>query len=161
MAQAIDVANELVQGGNFGYIMRPEVQGGMRRERVPQFTGQTLGQGQPINPMAVLMSNEMLEQVVGYKMRTTTQLAATNSKGSSSTVSTVVFGNWKQFYAGFWRGLEIRISDQASDASSNSAFLKDQFYMVAFQEVDSNVGRTTAFTAITDAETSESSWTNG
>jgi HK97 family phage major capsid protein len=161
MAQAIDVADELVQGGNFGYIMRPEVLGGMRRERIPQFTGQPLGQGAPINPMAVLMSNEQLEQVLGYKVRTTTQLSAAIAKGTSSTCSKVIFGNWSQFYAGFWRGLEIRVSDVASDASGNSAMLKDQFYMVAFQEVDCNVGRATAFTILGDAETTETKWTEG
>jgi len=161
MAQALDVANELVQGGNFGYIMRPEVLGGMKRERIPQFTGQALGQGQPINPMAVLMSQDQLEQVCGYKIRTTTQLSATDSKGTSSTVSPVIFGNFSQFYAGFWRGLEIRVSDVASDSSGNSAMLKDQFYMVAFQEVDCNVGRATAFTFVSDAECTESNWANG
>jgi len=161
MIQALDVADELVQGGNFGFIMRPEVIGGMRRERIPQFTGQPIGQGMPLSMVDVLMSNEQLEQKIGYKIRTTTLLSNAVTKGTSSTSSHVIFGNWKQFFIGFWRNLEIRVSDQASDASGNSAFLKDQFYMVAFQEVDCNVGRATAFTIVDDAETNEALWVNG
>lgn len=158
MIQAIDVANELVPNGNFGFIMRPEVIGGMRRERVPQFTGQPIGQGQPIAVADILMSNEMLEQRVGYAFKTTTQLSNTQTRGNSSSSSTVIFGNWKQFFVGFWRGMEIKVSDIASDASGNSAFLKDQFYIVAFQEIDSNVGRVSAFTIVEDAETNENLW---
>ena len=33
--------------------------------------------------------------------------------------------------------------------------------MVAFQEVDCNVGRATAFTIVDDAETNEALWVNG
>ena len=57
--------------------------------------------------------------------------------------------------------MEIRVSDQASDQSGNSAFLKDQFFMVAFQQIDCNIGRATAFTYVGDAETAEASWSNG
>jgi HK97 family phage major capsid protein len=161
MIQALDAANELRDGGNYGFIMRPEVLGGMRRERIPQFTGQPIGQGMPLSMTNVLMSNQQLEQQIGYKLRSTTQLSAAVTCGTSSTCSKVIFGNWKQMFLGFWRGMEIKVSDQASDASGNSSFLKDEFFMVAFQEVDSNVGRATAFTTVSDAETTESNWSNG
>ena len=161
MIQAIDTANELVDGGNFGFIMRPEVQGGMRRERIPQFTGQPIGQGQPLaGPESLLMSNEELERRIGYMMRTTTQLSAAETRGTSSTSSTVIFGNWKQFYTAQWRGLEIKVSNVAS-VGSVDAFSRDLVWVVAFMEVDSNVGRVTAFTVVKDAETSEALWTNG
>lgn len=161
MIQAIDVANELRMNGNYGFIMRPEVLGGMKRERIPQFTGQPIGQGMPLSMANILMTIEQLENTVGYKIRTTTQLLNNLTKGTTSTASNVIFGNWKQLFCGFWRDLEIRVSDQASDSSGNSSFLKDQFFMVAFQEVDCNVGRVTAFTVVDDAETAEANWTNG
>lgn len=161
MLQALDVADELVDAGEYGFIMRPEVMGGMRRERIPQFTGQPIGQGQPISMANILMSKEELERMIGYALTTTTQLSSAVTCGTSDTCSEVICGNWQQFYVGFWRELEIRVSDQASDASGNSSFLKDQFFMVAFQEVDSNVGRATAFTKVSDAETNEASWVNG
>ncbi len=160
MIQAIDAADELKDGGNYGFIMRPEVLGGMRRERIPQFTGQSVGEGMPLSMGNVLMSNQQLEQQLGYKVQSTTQLSATETCGTSTTCSKVIFGNWKQSYLGFWRGMEIKISDQASDSDGNSAFLKDEFFMVAFQEVDSNIGRSTAFTTVSDAETNEANWSN-
>jgi len=161
LIQALDVANELKQNGNFGFLMRPEVLGGMKRERIPQFTGQALGQGMPLSMSDVLMSQKQLEDITGYMIRTTTLLSGTETKGTTSTASKVTFANWKQLFLGFWRGMEIRVSDTASDASGNSAFLKDQFYVVAFQEVDSNVGRAAAFTIADDAEVNEANWSNG
>ncbi len=160
MIQAIDTANELIDSGNFGFIMRPEVLGGMRRERVPQFTGQPIGQGLPIAQSEILMSNEQLEQRIGYMMRTTTQLSATETRGTSSTSSTVVFGNWKQLYTAQWRGMEIKVSDVAS-VGGVDALSRDFVWVVAFMEVDCNVGRVTAFTIVEDAETNEGNWTNG
>ncbi len=161
LVQALDVANELKENGSYGFLMRPEVLGGMKRERIPQFTGQALGQGMPLSMSDVLMSKKQLEDVIGYMIGTTTLLSNTLTKGTSTSCSKVTFANWKQLFIGFWRGMEVRVSDQASDASGNSSFLKDQFYIVAFQEVDSNVGRATAFTIADDAETTESNWSNG
>lgn len=161
MIQAIDVANELLDGGSYGFIMRPEVQGGMRRERIPQFTGQAIGQGQPLaGPESLLMSNEELEKRIGYMMRTTTQLSAAQTRGTSTTSSTVIFGNWKQFYTAQWRGLEIKVSNVAT-VGGVDAMTRDLVWVVAFMEVDSNVGRITAFTRVLDAETNEANWTNG
>ena len=160
MIQAIDTANELIDGGNFGFIMRPEVMGGMRRERVPQFTGQPIGQGMPIAQSEILMSNEQLAKRIGYMLKTTTQLSAVETRGTSSTSSTVIFGNWKQFYTAQWRGLEIKVSDTAA-IGGKSAMARDFLWVVAFMEVDSNVGRVTAFTLAEDAETAEANWSNG
>lgn len=157
MLQNLDAANELEDGANMGILMRPEVMGGLKRERVRQYSGQPLAQAAPLNPFAVLMSQDELEKIIGVKLRTTTQILGTNVK-ISPTLSNVICGNWKQFYAGFWRGLEIRVSDVASDTSGNSAMLNDQFYMVAFQEVDCNVGRPTAFTLIEDAQVDSAQW---
>ena len=160
MVQAIDTADELVDNGNFGFIFRPEVMGGMRRERVPQFTGQPIGQGQPLALGEVIMSKQRLETELGYKFETTTQLLNTQTRGTSSTSSTVIFGNWKQFFMGFWRDFEIKVSDRAT-VGGVDAFSRDLIFVVAFQEIDCNVGRPTAFTTVLDAETNEANWTNG
>lgn len=161
MIQAIDVANELVDGGNFGFIMRPEIKGGMCRERVPQFTGQPIGQGMPIGGFTdTILSKEQLAARLGYKFETTTQLSGTQTRGTSTTSSTVVFGNFKHMYTGFWRGMEIKVSDVAS-VGGVDALTRDLLHVVAFQEVDCNFGRLTAFTVVEDAETAEANWTNG
>jgi HK97 family phage major capsid protein len=153
MAMNIDVANELKNTGSFGFLMRPEVMWGMKRERVLQYSGQSESTALPALPMNLLMTNALLEQQMGYRFRTTTTISK-----DSNGLSTVLFGNFKLFYVAFWRDLELRVSEQASDASGNSAFLQDQFYLVAFQEADCGVGRAGAFTKITDAQSNPASW---
>lgn len=161
MVQAIDTANELGDEGSYGFIMRPEIQGGLRRERTPMFTGQAIGQGQPIAAPSVTMNNKAVEDWIGYIIRTTTQLSGTVKCGTSSYCSKVLFGNYKQLLVGMWRGLSFKTSDVASDASGNSALLKDLTYIVAMQEADCNVGRPAAFTTVSDALVREQDWTNG
>ncbi len=158
MNQALDVANEISDAGQYGYIMRPEVLGGLKRQNVLQFSGQTVGTGQPLDMQNILMTKEKLAAVIGYPLESTTQLSNSLTKGTSSTCSNVIYGNWQQFYVGFWMGFELRVSAEASDTLGSSSFLKDQFMVLALQEVDSNVGRATAFTTIADAETLEANW---
>lgn len=161
MVQAIDVANELKDGGNYGFIMRPEIKGGMCRERVPQFTGQPIGQGMPVGGFTdTILSKEQLAARLGYKFETTTQLSNAQTRGTSTSSSTVIFGNFKQMFTGFWRGMEIKTSGVAS-VGGIDAFSRDFIWVVAFQEVDCNFGRLTAFTLVEDAETNEVNWTNG
>lgn len=146
MAMNIDVANMLK--GNLGYIMRPEVLSLMLRERVPNFSGQT--DGQPINPMAVIMSPAQLESVLGYKVRTTTLLDGDIVQGDAENSSRVYFGDWSQFVVGFWEGFELKASDSAGDASG-SAFTQRQIWLSAFQGVDSNIKDETGFTTVDGA----------
>lgn len=147
MKTNIDVANRLA--GNLGYIMRPEVLSLMLRERVAQFSGQT--KGQPIDPMAVIMTQAQLEATLGYKVRTTTLLPGNLTKGSSSNCSQVIFGDFSQMVVGFWEGFELKASDVAGDASG-SAFNQRQIWLAAFQGIDSNVKDAKGFTVISDAK---------
>jgi HK97 family phage major capsid protein len=159
MVQYLDVRNEYKNGaGNFGWLMRPEVLGGVKRERVVQYSGQAQADGAPLLAMNLLMTNKLLEDQLGHAIRTTTLLSGTESAGSSTTSSTIIFGNWRYFRVGFWRDLILKASDIASDGSSGSAFLDDSLYIVAFQEVDCAVARETAFCKATGAECTEANW---
>jgi hypothetical protein len=159
MIQYLDVLNEYKDGGmNFGWLMRPEVRGGMKRERVINYSGQSESSAQPVLPMNLLMSNKVLEDQLGHKIRTTTLLSATEIQGTSSTCSTVLFGNWKKFRIGMWRDFVLRASDVAGDGSTGSALLDDTMYIVCFQETDCMVDRDAAFCKMAGAQTAEASW---
>lgn len=154
----LDEADEYTDAGRYGYLMRPRVLDGMKRERIVQYNGGTEAAGAPVLASNLLINNKVLEDQLGHMIRTTTQISATETKGSSTTCSYTYFGNWKQFYVGLWRDMELRVSDIASDADGNSAFLNDQLFLVAFQEFDCNIGRQSAFTYVPDCENTVADW---
>jgi len=158
MVENLDEADEYNDAGNYGWLMRPRVLGGMKRERIVQYSGGTEAEGQPILADSLLINTSVLEDKLGHMLRTTTQISATESKGTSDTCSYTYFGNWKQFYVGLWRDMELRVSDIASDNSGNSAFLNDQVFLVSFQEFDCNIGRASAFTYVPDCENTVANW---
>jgi len=157
MLQALDVANEIKDASKLAFLMRPEVLGGLRRERIPQFSGQAVGSGMPLSMANILMSNEDLAKILGYPLASTTQLSKVVECGTSATCSEVICGAWEQFYVGIWRDLEISVSEHAT-INDQSIFLSDQFAIKATQMIDSNVGRATAFAKVSDAETDSAEW---
>ena len=158
MEMDLDVANELFDGGKYAYLFRPEVKSGMKRERVTMYNGAAADTGLPVDIMNPLMSDKQLKEYLGYEFATTTQITKNLTKGSSSTLSSVVFGNWEYFYVGMWRDFVMKVSEHASDAGGRSAFTEDQLYIVCFQECDCEVVRPTAFTKCVDAETLKANW---
>jgi hypothetical protein len=161
MKQGLAVVDELRDTPTYGAIMRPEVKWGMLRERVLNYSGQTARSGQPILPK-LLLSDSDIEAALRAKLGDTTQLLATeNSSGvvtAGSTNSTVYFGDFSLAVFASFREPIFRVSDQAGDGSTGSAFLQDQLYMVMFHEVDFNILRQAAFAYMTGAETNEANW---
>jgi len=156
MINNIDEADMLKPTGSFGFLMRPTVKFGLKTERVKQYSGQPAPEGMPVlNPFT---SDKDLEQNLnGYKLRTTTLLLNNLVKGSSSTCSNVIFGDWKQLILAMWQGFTIRSSTEAGN-STGSAFTQRQIWITASQDVDVNVMDETGFTVISDAETLKSNW---
>lgn len=161
MIQYLDALDEYKEGaGNsFGFLMRPEVRGGMKRERVLQYSTQAAGAGAPVLASNLLMSNAILEQQIGHKVRTTTLLAAneTASGTTSATTSKVLFGNFGLFRIGLWRDFVLRASDVASDGTTNS-MLQDCMMIVCFQETDCMIDREAGFCVDRGAEVTEANW---
>lgn len=158
MKMAIDAANEGNDNlSNYGFLMRPEIKWGMKTERIQQFAGQNRSKGQPVSAGKALLADSDIMELVG-KLATTTQLSNDISKGASSTLSKVIYGNWAYFWMMMWEGLTVRVSDQAGDGSTGSAFLQNQLYIVAEQEVDCAVTRGAAFTMNQEAETTATNW---
>lgn len=158
MQMDLDVADELNMPGTFAYLMRPEVLAGMKRQTVVQYSGQAAADGAPVMALNPLMSNQVIRDVLGYNFGTSTQLSGTETSYGSSTTSSVIFGNWAKFWVAFWRDFAIKVSDVAGDGSTGSAFLDDQMYILAFQEVDCLAMRPAAFTKVIGAQVSPASW---
>lgn len=158
MIADLDDVNELAMPGMFGFLMNPRVKNGMKRERSPQYSGQALNQGLPILWMNPLLNDKVLQDLIGYNIGSTSIVPKTNTVGSSTTCSKVAFGNFTKFWVSFWRDFVIKVSDQAADGSGGSAFLQDQMFIVAFQEVDCLLMRPSAVTLATGAETTEANW---
>ena len=152
MRMAIEVANEGDDApANYGYLMRPEAKFGMLTERSTHYSGQAAKAGSPVQMLMPLLTQDMLEGLLGT-IATTTQIPATGTKGTSTTVSDVIYGNWKYFYTMFWDSLAIRVSDQAY-AGGISAFSQNGMFIIAEMSCDCAVTRGSALTACVDAET--------
>lgn len=158
MQDALLAADELIDNGNFGYLMNSKVYSGVRRERIDQFSGQTAGTGQPINPMMMVMNLAQVEAAIGYKIGLTSQVANTVTKSGSTSSSNIIFGNFDYLYLGFWRNFRIKISEHATNADSNSAFFNNMLFIKADQDFDVKVAKPTAFCKRDDGETNESNW---
>ena len=132
-----------------GLLSHPRVISGLKRERVAQFAGDT--SGQPL--IMPLMTDAMLETTIGMKVRSTTNVPKNIIKGSSSTLSSAVVGEWAQFIMGIWGGITLRSSTEAGEA-----FVKNQTWIVVFLDMDTQLKHPKAFTLLQDAETLESKW---
>jgi len=158
MKQALAAANELRDTSSYGYLMRPEVYFGMLRERTAQYSGQAKREQAPVIPGSLLLDPTVLENALRAKLGSTTQIANNLVKGTSSTCSQVVYGDFSKFVFASFRDPIFRVSDVAADGSGGSAFLQDQLYLVMFLECDCQLLRASAFASLLDAETLESKW---
>jgi HK97 family phage major capsid protein len=155
MAKVIDVANMLDDAGSVGWLMHPTVKWGLKRQQVAQYSGDT--EGAPILVNSPIMSDAQLESTLGYMVRSTTDISTTNSKGSSTTLSDVIFGDWKQVWIGTWQGMELKTSNVASDGTDN-AFTQDLLFVLAQIQTDMTLADETGLTRLDDAEITEANW---
>lgn len=148
MALNIRKANMLK--GSLGFLTSPEVIHNLRCQGFTSFTGQTTNTG-PLNGKIPLSTAE-LEALVGYKMRDSTRLPINLVKGNTSDNTYVIFGDWSQVVMGMWGGLEIKVSDVASDGVNNM-FVQDGFFVHALQTMDITIRDESGLTLISDART--------
>ncbi len=144
---------------NMGFLMYPKVRQGIFRERINVVSGAASTAGFPLMVgQNILMNNRILQEQIGYPIKTTTLMPHTNSVGTSSTCADTLFANWKYFYAATWGEMQIKTSEHASDASGNSAFLQRLLMILVTQMYDCAVVRPTAFTVASGCETLQSAW---
>lgn len=65
MQMDLDVANELIDSGKYGYLLRPEVKSGLRRERVVMYSGASAEAGLPVDVLNPLMSDARIKEMLG------------------------------------------------------------------------------------------------
>jgi HK97 family phage major capsid protein len=158
MQQSLAVVDELRETNTYGYLMRPEVLWGMKRERILQYSGQSAKNGMPIAMPTMLLTNAQLQDALGAQIGHTTQLSKALTKSTGSTLSRVFYGDWSKFCWATFREPSFRVSDVAGDGSAGSAFLEDELYMVMFWEFDAQILRRAAFCYLADAQTTEANW---
>ena len=152
MKNVLDEANEGSDSPDkYGFLLRPTVKYGLASERFIPYSGASTKGGMSITPMLPFISDDMLKETLGA-IATTTQVPNTNVKGTSTSCSPVIFGNWRWFYTMFWQDMALRVSDQAY-AGGISAFSQNGMFIIAEQSLDCAVVRGSAFCQYTDAET--------
>lgn len=136
--------------GALGFLTSPEVIHNLKIQGYQSISNQTSNTG-PLNGK-VPLSHAELESLVGYKMKDSTRLPTNLRKGSSTDCTYVIFGDWSQVVMGMWGGLEIKVSDVASDGTNNM-FVQDGFFVHALQTMDITIRDESGLTLISDADT--------
>jgi HK97 family phage major capsid protein len=160
LKMALAGVNELRDTPTYGALMHPNAYFGMLTERVPTATsGMSTKNGMPLQVGTFgLLDPDVIQKASKFQIGHTTQIAGTNTKGTSTTCSTVVAGDFSKFCWATFRDPIFRVSDVAGDGSTGSAFLDDQIYLVMFLECDARLLRAAAFAYVNDAETKPANW---
>jgi HK97 family phage major capsid protein len=157
MLMSLDNVNEYRDTNTYGAIMHPSVLWGMLREKAIMYSGQNQKNGMPKIPQ-LMLSKEDIQNAVGLQIEKTTQVSKYTLGTGGATSTKVVVGDMSKFVYASFRDPIFRVSDVASDASGNSAFLKDQLFMVMFLEYDCLCMRPAAFTGRGGAQTDKARW---
>lgn len=127
-----------LKDGKTALITRPKVLGGLRREKVAQYSGDTLG-----FPIVVpMMSDSNLADFTGTPILTTTSVAV------SSNLTKAVMGEWKKFIIATWAGMRMKKSTEAGDS-----FRNNQTYLLMNVDVDTLCTVPTAFNIASNIST--------
>ena len=141
MIDELDVDNALK--GKLGFAFHAKVKGKMKRERIPQFSGD--GKGAFV---MMPMTDAVLKERMGYAFETTNQIPTNLTKGSGTSLSEVYFGNWEELLIANWGAMQIMASQETSDA-----FEKNQTWVRILQDVDIGVRHAQSFCLVNDANT--------
>lgn len=129
--------------GSLGFAMHGKVKRGLMKLKVAQFSGDTGGEY-----IMLPMSDSNLVNMLGYNLKTSTQIPTNLEQGTGKNLSEVIFGNWQDLIIAQWGGLEISASKETSDA-----FAKDQTWIKIIQLMDIAVRHPASFCLINDAAT--------
>lgn len=88
------------------------------------------------------------DRLKGYPYAESQQLRSTLTKGSASTCSELLFGNWREVIVAEWGVTELMVNPYSSTEFANGDVL-----IRAFQSADVGLRHTASFAAMTDALT--------
>lgn len=132
------VANVDADIGSLAYITNPKVRGQAKQTRK--------GKSTPSDTTAT--DSNMIWQngneVNGYNAFATTSVPSTLTKGSSSSLSALIYGNWSDLYIGFWSGINLELLRDATIGIQGLYRLSASVY------VSSGIVRPASFAAIKD-----------
>lgn len=118
--------------GSLGYLTNAKVRGKLLQTEKASGTAQY-----------VWSDNNTLR---GYNAAVSNQVPSNLTKGTSSTCSAIVYGNWSDLIIGTWGGIDINV-DTSTGSSSGTV------RVVALQDVDVAVRHAESFAAMKDATT--------
>ena len=118
--------------GNLGFLTNAKVRGKLLQTEKASNTGQY-----------VWGDNNTLR---GYNAAVSNQVPSNLTKGSTSTCSAIIFGNWSDLIIGSWGGIDINV-DTSTGSSSGTVRI------VALQDVDIGIRHAESFAAMKDATT--------
>jgi len=126
------IAAENADLGSLGFLTNAKVRGKLLQTEKASSTGQY-----------VWSDNNTLR---GYNAAVSNQVPSNLVKGTSSTCSAIVYGNWADLIIGTWGGIDINV-DTSTGSSSGTV------RVVALQDVDVAVRHAESFAAMKDATT--------
>ncbi len=132
-------------------ILNYKVKKLLKKSRIAQYSGDTGG----LFEISLPRSDQMLRDALGYDFHPTGQLPNDLAKGTSSALTYVLAGVWRNLVMGQFGGIELRASDVASDASGNSAFLKKQRFLVLDTAIDFALEYPESIVMVSDAATTD------
>ena len=128
MVKGVEVAKAM--GGNPAFLTNPKVAAALRT---------TAKQGSGVEGNFILNENDIL----GYKVESTTLVPSNLTKGSGSNLSAMIFGDFSNVMLGFWSGVDV-VVDQASLSTSGGTRL------AFFQDCDVGIRHGEGFSVIKD-----------
>lgn len=137
---AVDLESKLADSnadvGNLAYVTNSKVRGKLRKTQV--FTGTN---GQPVWTSG---RERGIGEVLGYDAYVTNTVPSNLTKGTASGIcSAAAFGNWGDFVAGFWGGVDLMLDPYANATSGGKR-------VIALQDVDFNVRNLASFAVVKD-----------
>jgi HK97 family phage major capsid protein len=113
----LEDSNAMVAGGKYGFIMNPKTKRGLKKLKVPQFSGDTGG----AYLMPPMLTDQAIEAMVGYPIFASTQVRANLTKGAGSNLAELYFANWDDLFIAQWGGIEILATNIGGNAWAQNA----------------------------------------
>ena len=136
------VMNANAVGTNMGYLVNSKTQTSL--SKLKSSTGQYLwARGGEFTSIA----ERMVDRINGFPVLTTNQLPSTNTKGTGTNLSSLVFGDWSSLIIGEWGVLEIVPNPYGAGFAAGDVDIR------VMQSVDIGVRHPESFAVMTDAIT--------
>jgi HK97 family phage major capsid protein len=129
---AVDTANALL--GNLSYISNGQVRGKLKQTQKVAGTDSLM-----------LLGDARNAPVNGYDARFTNAVRRDLTKGTASDASAIFFGNFADYYIGYWGGISLEMVRDKTNAISGL------YTLVASSYYDGGVVRPKSFAAMLDA----------